>query len=70
MAFDSLSEKLQNVFKGLRSKALYDADKDMPLRKSHQNPSIQKVYDEFYGKPGSHKAHECLHTSYVERKKY
>jgi hydrogenase, Fe-only len=56
--------------KGLRSKALYDADKDMPLRKSHQNPSIQKVYDEFYGKPGSHKAHECLHTSYVERKKY
>ena len=56
--------------KGLRSKALYDADKDMPVRKSHQNPSIQKVYDEFYGKPGSHKAHECLHTSYVERKKY
>ena len=56
--------------KGLRSKAIYDADKNMPIRKSHQNPSIQKVYDEFYGKPGSHKAHECLHTSYVERKKY
>ena len=56
--------------KGLRSKAIYDADKNMPIRKSHQNPSIQKVYEEFYGKPGSHKAHECLHTSYVERKKY
>ena len=56
--------------KGLRSKALYEADKAMPIRKSHQNPSIQKVYDEFYGKPGSHKAHECLHTSYVKREKY
>ena len=56
--------------KGLRSKALYDADKGMPIRKSHQNPSIQKVYDEFFGKPGSHVAHEVLHTAYVERKKY
>ncbi len=56
--------------KGLRSKAIYEADKAMPIRKSHQNPSIQKVYDEFYGKPGSHKAHECLHTSYVKREKY
>ena len=56
--------------KGLRSKAIYEADKAMPIRKSHQNPSIQRVYDEFYGKPGSHKAHECLHTSYVKREKY
>ena len=56
--------------KGLRSKAIYEADKNMPIRKSHQNPSIKVVYDEFFGKPGSHKAHEVLHTSYVERKKY
>ena len=56
--------------KGLRSKAIYDADKNMPIRKSHQNPAIKVVYDEFYGKPGSHKAHECLHTSYTARKKY
>ena len=56
--------------KGLRSKAIYEADKAMPIRKSHQNPSIKVVYDEFFGKPGSHVAHEVLHTSYVERKKY
>ncbi len=56
--------------KGLRSKAIYEADKAMPIRKSHQNPAIKVVYDEFFGKPGSHVAHEVLHTSYVERKKY
>lgn len=56
--------------KGLRSKAIYEADKNMPIRKSHQNPAIKVVYDEFFGKPGSHVAHEVLHTSYVERKKY
>ena len=56
--------------KGLRSKALYAADKDMPVRKSHQNPAIKVVYDEFFGKPGSHVAHEVLHTAYVKREKY
>ena len=39
----------------------------MPLRKSHENPSIQKLYPDYFGKPGSHKAHACLHTSYVKR---
>lgn len=56
--------------KSLRSKAIYDADANMPIRKSHKSPAIKVVYDEFFGEPGSHKAHECLHTSYVERKKY
>ena len=56
--------------KGLRSKALYEADANMPVRKSHQNPAIKVVYDEYFGTPGSHVAHEVLHTSYVERKKY
>ena len=53
--------------KGLRSKALYEADKNMPLRKSHKNPAIKVVYDEFFESPGSHKAHELLHTSYHAR---
>lgn len=53
--------------KGLRAKALYDYDASMPLRKSHENPSIKKLYDEFLEKPNSHKAHEVLHTSYVKR---
>ena len=56
--------------KALRAKALYDADSNMPLRKSHENPSVKKLYEEYLGRPGGHKAHEILHTSYVERGKY
>ncbi len=50
-----------------RAKALYEIDANMPLRKSHENPTIKTVYSEFFGEPGSHKAHEVLHTSYVKR---
>ncbi|MBC3516650.1 iron hydrogenase small subunit [Neobittarella massiliensis] len=53
--------------KGLRAAALYEADRNLPLRKSHQNPVIKKVYEEYLEKPGSHKAHSILHTSYVKR---
>ncbi len=53
--------------KKLRAQALYDQDKAMPLRKSHKNPVLQKCYEEFLGEPGSHKAHQVLHTSYVKR---
>ena len=56
--------------KALRAKALYQMDADMPLRKSHDNPAIKEVYENFLEKPGSHKAHEILHTSYVARPKY
>ena len=57
-------------YKALRAKVLYDEDKNLPIRKSHENPSIISLYKEFFGEPGSHKAHEILHTSYVKRKKY
>lgn len=53
--------------KSLRAKALYDIDAAMPIRKSHENTSIKQLYDEYLEKPGSHKAHEILHTSYVKR---
>ncbi len=53
--------------RALRAKALYDADAKMELRKSQDNPMIQTLYKEFFGEPGSHKAHEILHTSYVAR---
>ena len=53
-----------------RAAALYEADKDMPLRKSHESEAVKRIYDEFLGEPGSHKAHEVLHTSYVARPKY
>ena len=53
-----------------RAKALYQLDDNAKIRKSHENPSIKKIYAEFYEKPGSHKAHECLHTTYVKRGMY
>lgn len=53
-----------------RAAALYEADKDMPLRKSHESEAVKRLYTEFLGEPGSHKAHEVLHTSYVARPKY
>ncbi len=60
----SQSEWATIDIKGLRAKALYDQDAAMPIRKSHQNPMIKTIYDEYFEKPGSHKAHEILHTSY------
>ncbi len=51
-----------------RAKVLYNLDVSMPLRQSHENPAVKALYDEYLEKPGSHKAHEILHTSYVKRK--
>lgn len=56
--------------KALRSKALYDEDRNLPLRKSHESPIIKTVYNEYLEKPGSHLSHKLLHTSYVERFKF
>ncbi|MBR6005483.1 MAG: [Clostridia bacterium] len=56
--------------KGRRAAALYEADKDLPIRKSHESEAIKRVYAEYFEKPGSHVAHEVLHTSYVPRPKY
>ena len=42
----------------------------MELRKSHENPVVKEVYDKYLEKPGSHKAHKLLHTTYVKRKVY
>lgn len=53
-----------------RAKVLYDLDLSNPLRRSHENPDIKKLYDEFLGEPNSHKAHEILHTSYKAQKLY
>lgn len=51
----------------LRAKVLYDNDANKAIRKSHENPSIQKLYADYLGEPGSEKAHHILHTSYVKR---
>ncbi len=50
-----------------RAAVLYDLDANAPIRKSHENPEIKKLYEEFLGKPGSEKAHRLLHTTYVKR---
>ncbi len=50
-----------------RAKVLYDIDASMPIRQSHENPAIKEIYNTFFEKPGSHKAHEVLHTTYVKR---
>ena len=53
--------------KAKRASILYNADKNLPLRKSHENLAVQKIYDEYLEKPGSHLAHEILHTHYTKR---
>ncbi|WP_294473477.1 NADH-dependent [FeFe] hydrogenase, group A6 [uncultured Intestinimonas sp.] len=54
----------------LRAAALYQQDEAMPIRKSHENPVLQTVYQDYLGKPGGHKAHELLHCTYVPQKRY
>ncbi len=53
--------------KSRRAEALYRADAENPKRKSHENETIKLLYKEFLGEPGSHKAHEILHTFYTAR---
>ena len=53
--------------RALRASVLYTADSKMDLRKSHENSAVKKLYDEYFGEPNSHKAHEILHTTYVKR---
>ena len=50
-----------------RARSIYAEDAGKPLRKSHLNPHIQKLYDEFLGEPCGHKSHELLHTTYFDR---
>lgn len=56
--------------KARRAQVLYEADKANQKRMSHENSAIKELYDTYLEKPGSHKAHEILHTSYTPRKKY
>ncbi len=56
--------------RAVRGAALYKDDENLPIRKSHENPDVKAVYDEYFEKPGSHKAHEILHTGYTVRPKY
>lgn len=52
-----------------RIQSLYTKDKSMTIRKSHENPDIKRIYEEFYGEPLSEMAEEMLHTSYEDKSK-
>lgn len=52
-----------------RQMAIYQSDQNKKIRKSHENPYIKKLYEEYLGEPGGEKAHSLLHTHYVPRKR-
>ncbi len=52
-----------------RIEAIYNLDRSLPVRKSHDNPAIQKLYEDFLGEPNGEKAHHLLHTHYSCRDK-
>ncbi len=53
-----------------RMEAIYKADRNLPLRKSHENPAVKQIYAEFLGKPLSKKAKKILHTHFVKRSEF
>ncbi len=64
------SVRMNTDLRAVRAAVLYRDDANTALRKSQDNLAVQKLYDEFFGAPNSHKAHEILHTSYVKRGLY
>jgi len=59
------------TYRQKRAAVLYEEDKNKPLRRSHLNPDIQKLYADYLGEPGSEKAEELLHTHYnAKREQY
>lgn len=64
-------DDIMRTYIAKRAKVLYDEDKYKPVRRSHLNKDIQKLYKDFLKEPGSHLAHKLLHTTYnSKREKY
>ncbi|MFO7789594.1 MAG: iron hydrogenase small subunit, partial [Bacteroidales bacterium] len=61
---------VSNEIRQKRMEAIYEEDESLEFRKSHDNPEVQALYDEFLKEPLGHKSHELLHTHYTKRKKY
>jgi len=66
---DSKTREIIDIKKE-RAKAIYDEDKSLPIRKSHKNPCIIKIYEEFLGQPNGSLSHKLLHTHYIKREKF
>ena len=64
------ADDILDTFRQKRAAALYREDESKPLRASHKNPQIIKLYADFLGEPNSHKAHELLHTMYASKEKF
>lgn len=61
-----LETKRKEVYAS-RMDSMYKHDEELPLRKSHDNPEVGKLYKDFLGEPLGHKSHELLHTHYIRR---
>ena len=59
--------RMNTDLRAVRAAVLYNDDAKADLRKSHENSAVKKLYDEYFGEPNSHKAHEVLHTHYIKR---
>ena len=66
----SSKERATIDIRKLRADCLYDIDEKSTIRKSHENPVVIKIYEDYLGEVGGHRAHELLHTGYIEREKY
>ena len=58
-----------NAVRLKRIASIYQADKDLPIRKSHENTAVQELYKEFFGRASRRESHHLLHTHYHDRKK-
>ena len=66
------SSKVRSItdVRKLRADSLYTIDEKSTIRKSHQNPVVQNIYQEFFGEPCGEKSHHYLHTHYAKQEKY
>ena len=62
-----LLDNMKEIAYKKRKESTYNHDSNLKIRKSHENPDIKKLYDEFLGEPLGHKSHHLLHTKYVSR---
>ena len=66
----SAKTRLEHDVRKLRADCLYSIDEKSTIRKSHENPVLKKIYEDYLGEPLGEKAHHLLHTHYLEREKY
>ena len=66
----SSKTRLEHDVRKLRADCLYSIDEKSTIRKSHENPVLKKIYEDYLGNPLGERAHHLLHTNYNQREKY